>query len=73
MLTVVQTIFYLVSSIAIMVIGVLLVVVIYYLIGILKDTRNITDDITNTYHKTKKNVKKIISSFNKNYDKEKKS
>lgn len=60
-----QTIFYLVSSIAILVVGVLLVIVMYYLICILRDTRNISDDISQTYNKFKKNIKKIISSFNK--------
>jgi len=60
-----QTIFYLVSSIAILVVGVLLVIVMYYLICILRDTRSISDDIAHTYVKIKKNIKKIISSFNK--------
>ncbi|HCY17895.1 MAG: hypothetical protein UR62_C0012G0017 [Candidatus Nomurabacteria bacterium GW2011_GWF2_35_12] len=59
-----QTIFYIVSSIAIIVVAVLLAIVIYYLICILRNTRNISDDITHTYHKTKKNIKKIINSFN---------
>ena len=63
-LTVIQTIFYAVSSIAIIVVGVLLVIVIYYLICILRNTRNISDDITHTYHKTKGKIKKIINSFN---------
>ncbi len=60
-----QTIFYIVSSVAILVIGVLLVVVIYYLISILRDTKNITDDVSYTYNKAKKKWKKIINSFNK--------
>jgi len=63
-LTIVQTIFYLVSSIAIIVVGALLVIVIYYLICILRNTRNISDDIAHTYHKTKRNIKKIINLFN---------
>ncbi len=58
-----QTIFYIVSSIAIIVVGVLLMIVIYYLICILRDTRNISNDIKQTYHKAKKSVKKIISSI----------
>jgi len=66
MLMISQTIFYLVSSIAIIVVGVLLVVVLYYLICILRDTRNITDDISQTYNKIKKNIKKVISSFSNN-------
>jgi len=66
MLIISQTIFYLVSSLAILVVGVLLVIVIYYLICILRDTKNITDDVNQTYNKIKKNIKKIISSFSKN-------
>jgi predicted PurR-regulated permease PerM len=61
-----QTIFYIVSSLVIIVIGVLLVILIYYLICILRNTRNITDDVSQTYHKTKRNIKKIINSFSKN-------
>lgn len=73
MLIISQTIFYLVSSVAILVVGVLLVIMIYYLICILRDTRNITDDINHTYHKTKKSIKKIINSIigNKKYEKDK--
>ncbi len=73
MLIISQTIFYLVSSVAILVVGVLLVIMIYYLICILRDTRNITDDISHTYHKTKKSIKKIINSItgNKKYEKDK--
>lgn len=73
MLPVVQTIFYAVSSIAIIVVGVLLAIMIYYLICILRNTRNISDDITHTYHKTKRSIKKIINSLtkSKNYDKDK--
>lgn len=63
MLIISQTIFYLVSSIAILAVGTLLVIVMYYLICILKDTRNITDDVSQTYHKIKKSIKKIISSI----------
>ena len=67
-----QTIFYIVASIAILVVGALLVIVIYYFISILKNTRNITEDINLTYHKTKKSVKKFISSFTKKkYEKDK--
>jgi len=57
--------FYLVSSIAILVVGVLLVIVMYYLICILRDTRNISSDINETYKKVKRNIKKIISLFSK--------
>jgi len=72
MLIISQTIFYLVSSVAILVVGALLVIMIYYLICILRDTRNITDDINHTYHKTKKSIKKIINSItgNKKYEKD---
>ncbi len=68
-----QTVFYIVSSLAIIIIGVLLIIVIYYLICILRNTRNISEDVSQTYHKTKRNIKKIISSFNKNkkYEKDK--
>ncbi len=65
MLVVSQTIFYLVSSIAIIAVGALLVIVMYYLICILKDTRNITDDVSQTYNKVKRSIKKIISSLTK--------
>lgn len=65
MLIISQTIFYLVSSIAIIVVSILIVMVMYYLICILKDTRNITDDINQTYTKVKRSIKKIISSFSK--------
>jgi uncharacterized protein YoxC len=63
MLIISQTIFYIVSSITIIVIGVMFAILIYYLICIFKDTRNITEDVTHTYNKIKKNIKKIISSF----------
>ena len=65
MLIISQTIFYLVSSLAIIVVGILIVMVMYYLICILKDTRNIIDDINQTYTKVKRSIKKIISSFSK--------
>ncbi|HAS80655.1 MAG: hypothetical protein UR25_C0002G0013 [Candidatus Nomurabacteria bacterium GW2011_GWE1_32_28] len=60
-----QTIFYAVSSVVIIVIGVLLMIVVYYMIGILKNTRSVSDDIFQTYAKTKISIKKIINSFNK--------
>jgi len=60
-----QTIFYLASSIAIIVIGVLIVIVIYYLICILRNTRDISDDISQTYNKTRKSIKKIVDLFGK--------
>ena len=73
MLAISQTIFYLVSSIVIIVVGAMLGILIYYLICILKNTRNISDDISQTYNKIKRNIKKIINLFsrNKNYEKEK--
>ncbi len=61
-----QTIFYIVSSIAIIVVGVLIVIVLYYFICILRDTRNISSDINQTYSKMKKNIIKFISKFSKN-------
>lgn len=73
MLAISQTIFYIVSSVAIIVIGVMLGILIYYLICIFRNTRNISDDINHTYHKAKRSVKKIINSItgNKNHEKEK--
>ena len=65
MLIVSQTIFYIVSSVAILVVVVSLVIVMYYLICILRDTRNISSDINETYKKVKRNIKKIISLFSK--------
>ncbi|MFA4975081.1 MAG: hypothetical protein WC839_00055 [Candidatus Paceibacterota bacterium] len=63
MLIISQTIFYIVASVAMIVVLVMFVIVIYYFIGILKNTRSISDDIVNTYTKTKKNIKKIINSI----------
>lgn len=60
---IIQSIFYLVSSITIIIIGIMVGIMIYYLIGILRDTRNITEDINHSYHKTKKSISKIINSF----------
>ncbi len=62
-----QTVFYIVSSLAIAVVAVLLGVVIYYLVGILRNARNLSEDISQTYLKTKRSVKKIINLvINKN-------
>lgn len=58
-----QTIFYIISSVAMLAVGTLLVIVMYYFICILKDTRNITEDVNKTYSKFKKSFKKIISSI----------
>lgn len=41
----IQSVFYILSSVVIVVVGILLVVTIYYLMGILRDTRNVFDDI----------------------------
>ncbi len=60
-----QTVFYIVSSIAIVALGAFLLIAIYQLIRILRNTREVSDDVTETYHKTKKKIKKVISSFNK--------
>ena len=65
MLAISQTIFYLVSSIVIIVVGVMLGILIYYLICIIKNTRNISDDVSHTYNKIKRNIIKIINSFSK--------
>lgn len=71
MLIISQTIFYIVSSIAMIVVGVMLVIMVYYLICILRNTKNISDDIAHTYNKTKRNIKKIINSLTKKYEKNK--
>lgn len=55
-----QTIFYIVGSITMIVIGVMLTIVIYYLICILKNTRNLSRDLKETYFKTKASVEKFI-------------
>ncbi len=62
-LTVSQTIFYIVASIGIIVLTVMLVMVIYYLLNILRNTRDVTEDIKQVYHKTKRKVGKIIKSI----------
>jgi hypothetical protein len=63
-----QTIFYFVSSFAVIIVGILLIITIYYLICILRDTRNIFDDFNWTY----KNIKKIVKKFNSFLNKKKK-
>ena len=40
-------------------------ILIYYLICIIKNTRNISDDVSHTYNKIKRNIIKIINSFSK--------
>ncbi|MEK7069267.1 MAG: hypothetical protein AAB945_00545 [Patescibacteria group bacterium] len=58
-----QIIFYFTTSIAIIALGILLSYAIYQLIRILKNTRDVSEDISNTYAKTKKKIKKVISSI----------
>lgn len=60
-----QTIFYIVSSIAILALGSFLLIAIYQLICILKNTRDVSEDITKIYTKTKRRVTKVISSLTK--------
>ena len=64
-LQIAQTIFYFVTSVAVLVIGILLVIVIYHMIGIVSDAHKLTDDLTNTYTRTKGKIKKIISKIKK--------
>jgi len=56
-----QTIFYIVSSTAIIIVAVLLGIAIWQLIKILKSTRKVSEDLGATYNKAKRGVKKIIS------------
>jgi len=70
-LIIIQIIFYILASIAILAVGILLVIMLYYLIGILKNTRNLSDDINQTYVKIKKHIKKIINSLTNNKKDEK--
>jgi hypothetical protein len=65
-LTIIQTIFYLLASITMVAIGILVGIVLYYLVCILRNTRNISDDLSHTYHKTKKHIKNIINSLTNN-------
>jgi len=58
-----QSIFYIVSSVAIIVLGIFLGMAIYQLLRILKNTRYISDDISDTYTKTKRGIVKAISSI----------
>ncbi len=58
-----QIIFYFTASIAIIALGILLSYAIYQLIRILKNTRDVSEDISNTYAKTKRKIKKVISSI----------
>lgn len=60
-----QTIFYIVSSIAILALGGFLLIAIYQLICILKNTRDVSEDITKIYTKTQRRVTKVISSLTK--------
>lgn len=55
-----QTIFYIVSSLAIVVLAVLISFAVYQIIKILKNTRDISDDVGQIYHKTKTRIKKLI-------------
>ncbi|MEX2052362.1 MAG: hypothetical protein WD991_01540 [Candidatus Paceibacterota bacterium] len=61
-LVVTQTLFYLIASLAMIVLGVLLGMVIYQLIRILKKTRQMSEDIGQTYDTAKKGVAKLLSS-----------
>jgi len=70
-LTIIQTIFYLLSSIAILAVGIMVVIVLYYLLGILRNTKHVSDDLTETYTRTKRHIKKIINSVTKNKKNEK--
>ncbi len=58
-----QTIFYIVSSVAIIALSILLFLTIYQVFRIVKNTRDVSDDLTKTYTRTKKRIKKVMSSF----------
>ena len=64
-----QTIFYIVSSVTIIVIGVFLGVMIYYIICILRNTSDLSKDVIHTYNRAKRGINKVISSFSKKYSK----
>ncbi len=56
-----QTIFYVVSSVAIIVLGIALFYALYQMIQILRNTRDISEDLGLTYARAKRYFKKIIS------------
>ena len=60
-----QTVFYIVSSLAIIVVGCLLAYAGYALARILRNVLNISDDVNKVYNDTKKRVKKMVSSVKK--------
>ena len=73
-LIIIQTIFYLLASIAMVAVGILLCIAIYYLVCILRNTRNVAEDVSHTYNRTKKSINDIISSImgkNKNHGEKK--
>lgn len=68
----IQAVFYILSSLVIVVVGVLLVITIYYLIGILRNTRNIFDDIDSSFKRTKNIINSVLGSFGKSTKSKKK-
>ncbi len=58
-----QSIFYIVSSLVIVIIGVFLIMAMYQLFRILKNARLVSQDLNETYNKTKKQIMKMISSI----------
>jgi hypothetical protein len=64
-LIVTQTIFYMVSSVAIITLSVLIGIAVFNLIKVLKSTRKVSEDISQTYTKAKKGFSKIISLIKK--------
>ena len=59
-----QTIFYIISSVAILALGILLSFAAYHLVRILKDTRDISNDLSHAYKRTKKKIISLISPKN---------
>ena len=70
-LIIIQTVFYFLASIVMVAVGLLIIIILYYLVGIMRNTRNLSDDISKTFTKTKTHIKKIINSFSGNNKHEK--
>ncbi len=60
-----QTVFYIVSSLAIIAISILIVIVLYQLLGVIRNTRKVSEDVAETYTKAKKGFSKIINLIKK--------
>lgn len=60
-----QTFFYLVVSLAIIVLGVFAVVIAYHLIGITKRLEEISSDISDTSHDARERIKDLLEAFSR--------